>query len=552
VFATIGIMCLAVFTPGAAAAPSASAGTVPSPKMFDYAAGPGQHDGTAAGKAHYVPASDTRAGTVAGHLKGHQAPVPALAPPPVGSRTLVTTGTPQMPAGHLVTGSGSTGSSQPTASPTDPASSTPSPSSSASPSSPSPSPSASTSGSTPAALTAFLATGTDNATYSVASTFDTVPMANQTGRIAVTLTNTGTSTWSGYALGVKVFPSSNTTGTGTPLTTGANVAISGTVAPNGTATAESVTPAENPGSYEICWDVVNAAGAYFSSEGGNQFCAPYTIQQFPAQINEQEPLPGTDVDSQTPALSASAIVPGGFPANPAFTFAFRILNGPNASTATVVASSPWVANNGNTWTTSTSLTWGTTYWWQVTVTDAVPPPATTSLPGITWTTPISFVVGNAQGAISNRFGNAYQADDGNPIMTSDLGGTDFSGSGKTIDPRTGNISQQATDASVVAAGPPLSIERTYNSLDPRTSQALGAGWSSVLDMALVPDPDGSGALILTLADGQQVRFAKNSAGATPRPRTCTRWSRRWAAAGSRSPTRPVPPTSSARPAAPPG
>jgi hypothetical protein len=37
---------------------------------------------------------------------------------------------------------------------------------------------------------------------------------------------------------------------------------------------ESVTPAENPGSYEICWDVVNASGTYFSAEGGNEYCAP--------------------------------------------------------------------------------------------------------------------------------------------------------------------------------------------------------------------------------------------------------------------------------------
>jgi YD repeat-containing protein len=59
--------------------------------------------------------------------------------------------------------------------------------------------------------------------------------------------------------------------------------------------------------------------------------------------------------------------------------------------------------------------------------------------------------------------------------------------------------------------------RTYNSLDPRTSQAFGAGWSSALDQSLVPDPDGSGALILTLADGQQVRFAKNSAGGYAAP-----------------------------------
>ena len=117
--ATAGVTCLAIFAPGAAAVPAASSGTVPSPKMFGYAAGPGERIGTAAGRSHTVPASATRAGAVAGHLKGHQAPAPALAPPPVGSRTLVTTGSADMPAGRLVAGSGSgdTGSSQPSASP---------------------------------------------------------------------------------------------------------------------------------------------------------------------------------------------------------------------------------------------------------------------------------------------------------------------------------------------------------------------------------------------------------------------------------------------------
>jgi hypothetical protein len=186
----------------------------------------------------------------------------------------------------------------------------------------------------------------------------------------------------------------DTNGTGTPLATGANVGIGATVAPGGTATVESVTPAENPGSYEICWDMVNASGAYFSAEGGNEYCAPYTIQQYPPAINEQEPLPGTDVDSQTPELSASAVVPGGYPASPVFSYAFRILNGPNPGTATVVASSGWVADSGNSWAPAAGLTWGTTYYWQVTVSDAVPPPTVTGS-GITWTTPISFVVGNA-------------------------------------------------------------------------------------------------------------------------------------------------------------
>jgi RHS repeat-associated protein len=354
--------------------------------------------------------------------------------------------------------------------------------------------------------------GADNASYSVAASYDTVPMADQTGRIAVTLTNTGTSTWgAGYALGTQVFASGDTTGTGTPVTTGVNVPVSGSVAAGGTATVESVTPVEVPGSYEICWDMVNASGTYFAAEGGDEYCAAYTIAQYAPVINEQEPLPGTDEDSQTPSLSAGAVIPGGYPVNPSFTYAFEIINGPTPSSATVEQSSGWVTGNSNSWSPTTALTWGDTYYWVATVTD-VASPTSAELSSATWTTPISFVVGDAQAGVASRLGPGYQAADGNPVMTSDLGGTDYSGSGKTVDPKTGNVSMQATDASVATVGPALSVVRTYNSLDPRTSQAFGAGWSSVADMSLVPDSDGSGALILTQADGGQVRFAKNSAG----------------------------------------
>ena len=134
-------------------------------------------------------------------------------------------------------------------------------------------------------------------------------MANQTGRIAVTLTNTGTSTWSGYALGAKVFPSGDTTGTGTPLTTGARRHDQRHRRRRRDGDGGERDAGENPGSYEICWDMVNAAGAYFSAEGGSQYCAPYTVKQYAPQVNEQAPLPGTDVDTQTPQLSASAVVP---------------------------------------------------------------------------------------------------------------------------------------------------------------------------------------------------------------------------------------------------
>jgi RHS repeat-associated protein len=469
----------------AGAVPVRAAGTA-SPALFGYAAGPRQHLGTAAGRRHHVPASATRARVAPGSIKGRRAPRPHLAPPPVGTPAHVRTGSARMPGGALVVGHQITGRA------------------------PTPGHGASYLRETPHAggLVNGSSSG-DNASYAVAATFDTVPMADQTGRIAVTLTNTGTTTWgSGYALGSLVFPGSDPAGTGTPLTTGANVAISGTVAPGGSTTVESVTPAENPGSYTICWDMVTAAGTYFSAGGGAEDCAPYTIQQFSPVITEQVPLPGTDVDSQTPALSATATIPGGYPANPAFTFAFQILTGPGAG-GTVVQSSGWVSGNSSTWTPPKPLTWGTTYYWEAAVTDAATPP---SLGTVTWTTPISFVVGDAQPAVFGWLGNTYQAADGNPVMTSNLGGSDYTRSGKTVDPRTGNVSQQVTDANVTTVGPALSIVRTYNSLDPRTSQAFGAGWSSLLDESLSPDPDGSGALILTLANGQQVRFAKNAAG----------------------------------------
>lgn len=87
-----------------------------------------------------MPASATRARAIAGKIMGHKAPVPHLAPPPVGLPRRVIVGRPRMAAGHRVT-----------------------------------------------AVNAPASTGPDNASYTVASTFDTVPMADQNGRIPVTV-----------------------------------------------------------------------------------------------------------------------------------------------------------------------------------------------------------------------------------------------------------------------------------------------------------------------------------------------------------------------------
>lgn len=495
-----------IYVPTAAVAATAIAyPAVPAPSMYGYAAGPGQHDGTAAGKSHYVPASATRTNLTGS--SGHAAPAPDVAPPAMAGRATVQTGSVKTAPGHVVThagagrgansaaqaGSGTAGSTGAVGS------------------------SAAAMNTTSAAAAA--ATVADNASYSVAATYDTAPMANQTGRVAVTLTDTGTATWSGgFGLVAKVYASGDTTGTGTPLTTGQDVVFQSTVAPGQSVVVESVTPNENPGAYEICWDMETPSGGYFSAGGGSTFCEAYTVQQYAPQIDEQSPLPGTSEDTQTPQLSAFASVPGGYPAKPEFWFAFEVVTKSPTGTWTVAQSSGWVANNGTTWTVPKALTWGATYYWQAAVSDASSPPNVSST-SVTWTTPISFVVGAAQPAVWNRLGPVAQTGDGSPVMTSDLGAATYTGSGKAVDPKTANVTQQATDASVAVAGPTLSVTRTYNSLDPRTSQAFGAGWSSVQDMSLDPDPDGSGALILTLADGQQTRFAVNADGGYAPPAT---------------------------------
>ena len=59
------LMCPPVF-----AVSAAGMAGLPAVKMFGYAAGPVEHVGSAAGLAHYVPASVTRAGKPSGCIRG--------------------------------------------------------------------------------------------------------------------------------------------------------------------------------------------------------------------------------------------------------------------------------------------------------------------------------------------------------------------------------------------------------------------------------------------------------------------------------------------------
>jgi len=67
---------------------------------------------------------------------------------------------------------------------------------------------------------------------------------------------------------------------------------------------------------------------------------------------------------------------------------------------------------------------------------------------------------------------------------------------------------------VATVGPELAITRSYNSRDPRTSGAFGAGWSSMLDAEVRPAAPGSSPELVTVRypTGQEVTFGRNPDG----------------------------------------
>src|SRR6185312_2917122 len=64
---------------------------------------------------------------------------------------------------------------------------------------------------------------------------------------------------------------------------------------------------------------------------------------------------------------------------------------------------------------------------------------------------------------------------------------------------------------------PLQIDRTYNSMDPRTTGAFGAGWSTAVDAAVRSDSDGTGNVTVTATSGQELRFGLNGDGSYAPP-----------------------------------
>ncbi|WP_405523689.1 DNRLRE domain-containing protein [Streptomyces canus] len=329
------------------------------------------------------------------------------------------------------------------------------------------------------------------AAYTVGS--QTAPLTGgQSGEVSVTVKNLGDFTWEPLGwnevrLGTRVRDYS----TGALMGQEAFTRLNERLTPGDDATLSARIPPLPPGKYKINFDVQRLRDQkWFSGESVPVATVTVTSQDVGPRITDVYPHPGGQVGSLTPALFMSAESVDHYPAGAAIDSYFEVCEGTSAAPVNCV-NSGWLAKR--TWNVPAGkLAWGKQYIWRVKARENGL--ATPLSPFYTFTTAVE-----------------------QPAITSHLGGQGLDGASREVDPGIGNYTTTDTDATVTTAGPGLTVTRTYNSRDPRTDNAFGAGWSTRYDMRLVADGDGTGNIVATLPSGRQVRFGKNPDGSYAPP-----------------------------------
>ncbi|MFI9561460.1 polymorphic toxin-type HINT domain-containing protein [Nonomuraea endophytica] len=201
------------------------------------------------------------------------------------------------------------------------------------------------------------------------------------------------------------------------------------------------------------------------------------------QMVSMTPVNGALLLTEEPTLKiAGSTWPGG-----QISFLFEVCDGPSMTGCVTkdvccALDAEWKVPDG-------TLSWGRQYWWRVKLHDA------STVGGQNTVTPVrSFTVGVRQPTITSQ------------LATSGVSGQEFH-------QQVGNYTTSFTDASVPVAGPALSVVRSYNSMDTRRSGVFGAGWSTRWDMRITPENiRGREAVLVTYADGREVRFADKKNG----------------------------------------
>ncbi|MEU7075200.1 LamG-like jellyroll fold domain-containing protein [Streptomyces narbonensis] len=311
--------------------------------------------------------------------------------------------------------------------------------------------------------------------------------ATSEGVFKVTVTNQGQQTWpknSNFKLRYDLYD-----GNGNPVGGDYWSKIRWTdmpydVAPGASVTLDARIAPLAPGTYSIAWTMDEYQVNSFASQGVPAAAMRVEATNAVPYVTGASPPSGTLVDTLNPTLWASATDHDKYPSGLTYQFEVCEVEGKdtrkNCRGNTHAASPSWTVPSG--W-----LSWAKTYAWYAYANDGKDQSARTAPSILTTQVP-------------------------QPVITSHLGGAD---SGRTFGERSGNYVTAATDASVPTIGPELAVVRTYNSQDPRRTSAFGAGWATRWDMRAAAEPDGS--VVITLANGAQVRFGKNSDGTYSAP-----------------------------------
>ncbi|MFH9412110.1 LamG-like jellyroll fold domain-containing protein [Streptomyces rochei] len=319
------------------------------------------------------------------------------------------------------------------------------------------------------------------ATYKLGD-FTAPVTATSEGVQKVTVTNQGQETWtagSNYKLRYNLFDAA-----GKEITDFAKIRwtpMPQDISPGETVTLDAKIAPLAPATYTVQWTMDEGGVGTFVQAGVPGPAVKIASVNIPPQLTAESPGSGVTVDTLTPTLWAKGTDADRYPKS-TLQYSFEVCEvegsnlRKNCKTGPRVSGQQWAVPSG--W-----LSWSKSYAWYGYAYDGA---ANSARPG-----PALLTTQVPQ-----------------PTVTSHLGGSD---SGKEIGTRAGNYVTAATDAAITTVGPELAVTRTYNSLDPRRDGAFGEGWSTRWDMRIRQEPETSTVLV-TLADGAQVRFGTNPDG----------------------------------------
>lgn len=194
------------------------------------------------------------------------------------------------------------------------------------------------------------------------------------------------------------------------------------------------------------------------------------------QIDAQNPQTGYATPTLTPVLSVSSRDPDAWPQAMTHTFQVFDKDAVKIADSGAIAASTWQVPAG-------VLKWGESYAWTAIAND-----------------------GNETS--NSQTVNVLTTPVPQPPITAGLS----QNADKGFAPSVGNYTTTAVDVQIASVGPSLSVQRSYNSLDPRVASAFGAGWATLYDMVATPrrDPvtDAVRNVVVTYPTGQDVAFGR--------------------------------------------